>query len=389
MSVPLAPARLDALSLRDFRNLEHVELAPPQDGFAVIGDNGQGKTNLLESIYYLQILRSARGARDQDLVRFGAAAFHIGATIDAGARREIGVGFERVGKRKRVRLDGAVPERLSDALGALPSVMFSPADVELIAGAPSARRRFLDIMLALTAPNRHRGYLGSLQSYRAALARRNAALREATRAGSGSASSRAAAAIAVWEPALAEHGAVLWSERRRWVESAAERFTELCHRIGEPTRVRIRYASALGDDDRPADALAAALGEKRQLDIRRGITHAGPHRDDLVITLDDDAGIARELRAFGSAGQQRSAAIALRVLEAATFTERTGRSPLLLLDDPFAELDVRRAARVLELLTRDRLGQTILAVPRESDIPSELTSLSLVRVSGGRISPQV
>src|SRR5438128_9570060 len=109
------------LEVRDFRNLAHVELDVPPDGFALVGENGQGKTNLLESIYYLQILRSARGARDQDLVRFGAEAFHISAVADTDSAHEIGVGFERAGKRKRVRLDGAIPERLSDALGSLPS----------------------------------------------------------------------------------------------------------------------------------------------------------------------------------------------------------------------------------------------------------------------------
>jgi DNA replication and repair protein RecF len=168
-----AAARLNTLAVRDFRNLERVELSPPSEGLVLIGENGQGKTNLLEAIYYLQILRSARGARDQDLIRFGAEAFHLHADVETDAAHQIGVGFERAGKRKRVRLDGAIPERLSDALGALPSVMFSPDDVELIAGSPNARRRFLDIMLALTS----RGYLPALQRYRAALSRRNAALR--------------------------------------------------------------------------------------------------------------------------------------------------------------------------------------------------------------------
>src|SRR5882672_12987 len=217
-------ARLAHLEVRDFRNLARVELTLPAEGLAVIGENGQGKTNLLESIYYLQIFRSARGARDQDLVRFGADGFHIGASVDTDRCHEIGVGFERAGKRKRVRLDGVIPERLSDALGALPSVLFSPADVELIAGAPAARRRFLDIMLALTA----RGYLAALQRYRSALARRNAALRESARSGRAS-----AASVAVWEPALAEQGALLIRERRAWVEAMEGRFEQLCHDIGE------------------------------------------------------------------------------------------------------------------------------------------------------------
>lgn len=365
-------ARLSRLAVRDFRNLAHVDLAPPADGFVLIGENGQGKTNLLESIYYLQILRSARGARDADLVRFGAEGFHIGATVATDGVHEIGVGFERAGKRKRVRLDGAIPERLSDALGALPSVMFSPADVDLIGGAPNGRRRYLDIMLALTS----RGYLAALQRYRTALAQRNAALRDVVRAARGS----AAASVTVWEPPLAEHGALLWAARRAWVESVASRFEALCDEIGEVGRVRVRYASALSLTEDPAAALSALLEEKRSHDLRRGITSVGPHRDDLVIGLD-----GRELRVFGSAGQQRTAAIALRMLEAATLARATGRAPLFLLDDPFAELDARRASRILAMLTRDGLGQTILAVPRETDIPAELTRLERMRVVAGII----
>jgi DNA replication and repair protein RecF len=365
-------ARLLRLTVRNFRNLGHVELAPPSDGFVVIGENGQGKTNLLEAIYYLQILRSARGARDQDLVRFGAEGFHIGATVETNGRHDVGVGFERAGKRKRVRLDGAVPERMSQALGALPAVMFSPADVDLIIGPPNARRRFLDIVLALTA----RGYLDALQRYRAALARRNAALREAARSGRQSTSS-----VAVWEPALAEHGALLWRERRAWVESVSENFERLCTEIGEVGRVRVSYASSLPASDDPATALAAAIEAKRGSDLARGLTHVGPHRDDLMITLE-----GRDLRIFGSAGQQRTAAIALRMLEAATFRERLGRAPLFLLDDPFAELDARRSARILSLLERAGLGQTVLAVPRESDIPGELTRLERLRVVAGEVS---
>jgi len=372
-----APARLTSLDVRDFRNLARVELSPPAEGFVVVGENGQGKTNLLEAIHYLQILRSARGARDQDLVRFGADAFHIAAAAETDSAHEIGVGFERVTKKKRIRLDGAIPERLSDALGALPSVMFSPDDVELIAGSPNARRRYLDIMLALTT----RGYLSALQRYRAALVQRNAALRTSFKSGAQS----AAASAAVWEPALAQHGALIWTARAAWVESVAQRFEQLCARIGETARVSIRYATSLSPSDDPVAALAASLEAKRAHDLRRGLTHSGPHRDDLAIALD-----GRELRAFGSAGQQRSAAIALRMLEAETFAERTARTPLFLLDDPFAELDVRRSTRILEMLSEvagERAEQqTILAVPRESDIPKELTRLVRMQVAAGVVT---
>ena len=372
-------ARLRRLEVRDFRNLEHVELTPPAEGVAVIGENGQGKTNLLESIYYLQILRSARGARDQDLVRFGQPAFHISAVVESGVAHEIGVGFERAGKRKRVRVDGDVPARLSDALGALPSVLFSPADVELVAGSPNARRRYLDIMLALTT----RGYLTALQQYRAALMRRNAALRAAQR--SSRDQSANVASIAAWEPALAEHGAVIWTARAAWTESIERTFEVLCAEIGESSQVRVRYSSSPALAEDPVGVLTRALAERRALDLKRGMTHAGPHRDDLTLTID-----GRDLRTFGSAGQQRSAAIALRMLEVTTFKERTGRTPLFLLDDPFAELDARRSSRILDLLTSgEQLGarQIILAVPRETDIPRALTGLERLSMAGGQVSP--
>jgi DNA replication and repair protein RecF len=186
----------------------------------------------------------------------------------------------------------------------------------------------------------------------------------------------------VWEAPLAEHGAVLWRERVTWADRASGRFASMCEAIGERSPVGMRYATALEPASLQvadvAAALARALAEKRGLDIRRGLTHAGPHRDDLALTLD-----GRELRAFGSAGQQRTAAIALRLLEGETLRARLGAAPLLLLDDPFAELDVRRSARILELLAEQGMGQTLLTVPRESDIPPALTQLARWSIAEG------
>ncbi len=360
------------VSIRDFRNLVRVDVEFPPDGMAIIGDNGHGKTNLLEAIYYLQLLRSMRGARDIDLTAFGAAGFHVAADLNGGERKEIGVGFERQTIKKRVLIDGSEPAKLSEALGALPSVVVAPSDVQLVAGGPAERRRFLDVVLSLTSPR----YLAALQRYRGALLRRNAALRELSRTG------RDARAVEVWEPALAEYGAVLWTERAAWVAASAPDFGRLCTAIGESGESRMRYVSTLGAELPPEEQLARALASQRSNDIRRGLTHAGPHRDDLELTLG-----GRELRLFGSGGQQRTAAIALRMLEGATLRARFGAEPLLLLDDPFAELDARRSSRILELLRDAGLGQTVLAVPRSSDIPPELTRLDRWRVSDGQLSP--
>ena len=370
MSAPRAG--LVSLSLKDFRNFERLELEAPVDGMVVVGENGQGKTNLLEATYYLSLFRSVRGARDSDVTRFGAPGFYIEAALCAPTAKEVSIGFERQGRKKRVRRDGVIIDRLSDALGALPAVMFAPGDVALVAGSPGERRRFLDIMLALSS----RGYLNALQQYRAALERRNAALRDVARRGTKS------SAIEAWEPALAEYGAALVRSRRLWVSGAAAGFAERCARIGEVGSVELRYQGGIDANAESVElALAEALASRRDADLRQGLTTAGPHRDDLAMLLD-----GRELRTFGSAGQQRSAAIALRTLEAGTLREAHGYAPVFLLDDPFAELDERRSARVLALLREGGLGQTILAVPRNSEIPTGLTQLRRCHLADGQLA---
>ena len=359
--------RLRRITITDFRNIGSADVAFPPDGIAVVGDNGHGKTNLLEAIAYLQLLRSLRGARDRDLVRFGSEAFHVGAAAEGTAAAQISVGVSKTGT-KRATLDGVEQTRLGDALGALPSVCFSPADVALVAGGPSERRRALDIMLALT----DHAYLTALRAYRAALARRNATLRFAK---------HDRGSLHAWEPALAQHGATLVRGRHAWVADFRARFAALAAAIGEPQPMAISYESAFGARDDVADEIAGALEASRDQDIRRGATQSGPHRDDLGISLG-----GRSLKVTGSAGQHRTAAIALRLLEAATFSARTRVQPLVLLDDPFAELDLTRARRVLELLhdaTADGLGQIVLCVPRADEIPAEFTQLARWTVRDG------
>jgi len=354
--------RVEALSFGGVRNLVPATLAPAPRFNVFVGDNGQGKTNLLEAIYYLSLFRSVRGARDVDLVRFGQDAFFIEGEVRTPEAHTVGVGFDRLARRKRVRVDGGASERLSDALGSLPVVMFAPTDVELLISGPSGRRRFLDIMLAVS----ERGYLEALQHYRAALLRRNAALRDAARHGRSDVT-----AIDVWDEPLARYGARLVGARRRWVTDARPVFAQRMQDVGETGSSEIRYVTRTerdGDDDETA--LRKAFAARRSADLRFGLTHSGPHRDDLQLLLD-----GHDLRTFGSAGQQRSAAIALRSVEADTLRAARGVSPVFLLDDPFAELDLERATRVLSLLQRAGASQTILAVPRDSDIPASLTTL--------------
>jgi DNA replication and repair protein RecF len=256
--------------------------------------------------------------------------------------------------------------------------------VALVAGGPSERRRYLDVLLALSS----RAYLQALQSYRSALLRRNAALRTAQR--DGARRSDHEARVSVWEPALAEHGGVVAAARHAFVRDQAVRFTQLSAAIGERQTMQMKYAASGGacseDDAVSADAQTEgyrrAYQQQRTQELRRGITLVGPHRDDLPLLLG-----GRDLRTFGSAGQQRSAAIALRLLELSTLREAVGYPPLLLLDDPFAELDLRRSERVLALLADAGASQLLLAVPRRADIPAAFTRLEQRSMCDGVLQP--
>ncbi len=370
------------LRLRQFRNFAELELAVPAEGVAIIGDNGSGKTNLLEAIYYLEIFRSFRGAPDEALVRIGAEAFHIRGRFEepeSGASREIAAAYERRTRRKRVMVNGVEPERLGDALGGVGAVIFSPSDVAVVTGGPSERRRFLDIVLSLNGP----GYLDALQRYRQILKQRNAMLRDGA----------PAALLAAWDEGLVESGGRLIVARAEWVAERAAGFARRYAAIAGGAPARMSYDGAIRTDGEPdevptADAAAAAYrAELERVALRereRGVTLVGPHRDDLAFVFETMDGEA-DLREFGSGGQQRTAAIALRMVEAETIREARGREPLVLMDDLFAELDPGRSRRILELLEAEERGQAILTAPKASDLELRHGALPHWRIAHGEV----
>lgn len=375
--------RLSALALRRFRNLGHQDLEIPPEGVALIGDNAQGKSNFLEAIYYLETFRSFRGARDEQLVGFGEDLFRVvGTTSDgAGAKEragtEVAAAFERKSKRKKVSVGGAEPPRLGDALGRLAAVIFSPADVELVSGGPRERRRYLDIVLSLNEP----GYLESLQEYRRVLGQRNASLRRQD----------PAALVAVWDSGLARAGAEVVAARRRWVEEGERSFAAYYGRVCNEARARMTYCSSvpLGGADSVEDvraAFAEALAAGLERDRRWGVTGVGPHRDDVRLELEEREGESLDLREYGSGGQKRTAALALRLVEAETIRGRRGERPLILLDDVFAELDAGRSERVMAVLEEEDAGQVVLTAPKEADVRIRRDRLARWRIAGGRVS---
>jgi DNA replication and repair protein RecF len=328
----------------------------------IVGPNGHGKTNLIEALLYCEVFRSFRGAQDAAMVRFGADGFHVEAAIGngSGTGSLVAAGYDARTKQKKVTLDGSEPARLADAIGAVRGVVLSPLDVQLIEGEPRGRRRYMDVLLALTV----RGYLEALTKYRKALALRTRAT---------------PADMPAFEQVLAEAGEALWTARRDWAQRWSAPYAAHCAAMGESGAGRMSYAPRT---DGGGPALLEALARTREKDRALGRTSVGPHRDELRLSLAE-----RPLRHYGSAGQQRTAAIALRLIEAEAMAE-TGAPTLLCLDDAFAELDEGRSRKLGELIEAKAAAgwQIIAAVPKEGDVPEVIASLPRWSILGGRIS---
>ncbi len=354
--------RLVRLSATGFRNLEPVALSVPPEGIALVGPNGHGKTNAMEAVYYPVLFRSLRGASDTEMMAFDGSGFRVECAFDDGTEtHRVAAKFTPAPKRKVIAIDDAPVARLADAVGRWLAVAFIPADTALASGPAQGRRLFLDRMLALA----DREYLRALTRYRAALAQRNAALRRHTEA------------ARAFESAVAAHGATIVKRRVTWVHHASETLAGELSALGEPAAVRCSYAGR--EDLAEPEAWPAAFDEVRAVDEARGTTTIGPHRDDLVIELD-----GQSIRVFGSTGQQRSAAVALKFLEWDTVATATDATPPLLLDDVFAELDDDRQARLAARLGRAPQCQIIVSAPRLDELPTGL-ALPVWRVERGRI----
>lgn len=344
--------RVERLDVTQFRNHARTAVAFGQGINALVGDNGQGKTNILEAISYLSLSKSFYASTDVQAVMVGKEFFDITAQMvdDGGQRADIQVVFHALTGEKTVAVNGALLDRVSAVVGMFPAVILSPDHGRIIAGAPAERRKFLDIVLSQTSSS----YFADVLEYRRILRQRNRLLADARLHGRGMPD-----AAEPWTAALIEHGSRIVFRRAVFLE----RLQEALH---------LAYADLVGADDDlmlvyltlegvekpkdPADvaaAMALALDRCRQEEGRRGTTIVGPHRDDVTFLLRK-----LEAHAYASQGEQKTLLIALKLAEYQYVCETRAERPILLLDDVFAELDRRRAGRVLKHLTS--LGQALI-----------------------------
>ena len=364
--------RVTSATLRDFRNYAEAEVHLGAGLTVLAGPNGAGKTNLLEALYFGCTGRSPRTSNDRELVRRGQKVARVTVSTEGPDERHhlIEVGLEP-GEKKALRVDGAAVDSLS-ATTARPLLgVFLPERLELVKGAPSARRAHLDTLVAAVWPSR----AGARGAYSRALGQRNALLGR-IRAGAAAPDS-----LGAWDRELANHGYRLMADRQEAVALLAPPFTERAVELGLPDGPSLEYRprSSAGDPD----GLVAELEERRAADIQRGFTAHGPHRDDLRLAYGPGT-----LRQYGSQGQQRTAVLALLFAERDLLAERRAQPPLMLLDDVMSELDASRRALLADLL--GAAGQAVLTTTDLDHVPGATdSSTTLLEVAGGIVSAGV
>lgn len=396
---------IEYLSLTNFRNYARLEITLPDAPIVIYGENAQGKTSLLEAIYYLATSKSPYTTSDRQLIHwctendplpFARLSAEVGGKRQGMNRLEVTLMLERMpdgGQRfRKVLRQNGVDRRVMDTVGLMNVVLFLPRDLTLIEGSPADRRRFMDVTLSQIEGD----YAESLEKYEKTLPQRNALLRRVAEKQSS------AKELAFWDEQLIASGSKIVAARQRFlreVEVQAQR--EHYDLTGRKETLTLRYQpsfnptvsgdgqlsfSLLGLDlhrELTADQIAPQFAEQLQNEqhesILRGVTLSGPHRDELRIMINErDAGL------YGSRGQARTAVMSLKLAELAWMREKTGESPILLLDEVAAELDSKRRAYLLDRI--DGSTQTLLTTT-ELDIftPSFLKRASVWQVENGKI----
>ncbi len=385
-------------SLRDFRNHQRIDLQLAPGITLFYGPNASGKTSLLEALFYLATTRSPRSRSDHDLVRWdaeGEAGVLPFARVAAEVERRMGrVRLEVLvqrradedgqltnGAQKLVRVDKR-PARALDLVGQLRVVLFTPVDLALVDGPPAERRRYIDITLSQLDPR----YVRTLAQYQRIVQQRNSMLRawrERRRPLRGIDDE-----LAYWDQELSQAGGFLLAERLRAISELNEIVGSLFGAIsGEPHPLSITYRASMelaAAQSAPdlSQRLSEELRRLRQDEVARGQTLIGPHRDDMSFSV---AGI--DLGRYGSRGQQRSVTLALKLGEAELMRQRSGETPVLLLDDMLSELDNQRRSHLIAAISRPAQQTVLTATDLGNFGATFLAEISRMRVEGGQVYP--
>jgi DNA replication and repair protein RecF len=359
------------LRLRDFRTYASADVALGAGLTVVHGRNGAGKTNLLEALYFGCTGRSCRTNDERQIVRFDQGAARVEVDVEGrDGPHQLAVGFQ-AGEPKRIRVDGVPVEALASHPSRPLVSVFLPDRLELIKGAPSLRRAHLDQLVAALWPAR----AANRRAYSQALAQRNALL------GRVRAGAVGREALVTWDHELARHGIALRDDRAKAVAAIADGVAVIAGELGLSGAVELRYRPRTKASD--AAALAAEFAERADADLERGFTTHGPHRDDLALLRE-----RRDLRIYGSQGEQRLGLLALLLAERGVLEVERGAPPLMLLDDVMSELDADRRARLVERLRAG--GQSVITTTDLAHVPdADEPDVERVAIADGAVLAEV
>ena len=360
---------VESLQLRQFRNYDSLDLKFPEGITVLIGPNAQGKTNIVEAIYYASLAKSHRTSKDAELIRWESQQGAVRVKFSRlGVGNVIDLKFSRVKRRQMLLNSHAVTPK--SLVGSLTTVLFSPEDLYLVKGAPQLRRAFLDTEISQTSP----AYYRELAKYNRLISQRNNLLKKIREGQAGR------EMLELWDVQLADSAAKLTAKRLEAVGRLAMLSRLMQRRIsGALENLEVSYDLHAPTGEKgpsvPSEAALVTeglipwynemLGKRRELDIIRGVTSVGPHRDDLRLSVN---GV--DLRTYGSQGQQRTGALALKLSELEFIRGETGAYPVLLLDDVMSELDPSRRKELLLFLQREKI-QTIITATDRAYFPGE------------------
>lgn len=364
------------LSLHNFRNYTELSIRPEQGMNVLLGRNAQGKTGILEAIYVSATTRSWRAGKDAEMVRWGTDEARISTEVMREAQNDIDIEvvLHRT-EKKQISVNTVRQTKVADLIGQVKVLLIEPEDGEIVRGDPSARRKFLNLEISQVQPI----YCHLLVSYRKVLEQRNRHLKDIQKTG------RDAGVLEILNEQLVNYGSQIIERRLAFVYHIADLSRVIHAQITDSAeQLEVRYSSGTNLEGvttaaEIADRLRARLAEVREHELRRGVTLAGPQRDDLIFLVN-----GMDARTYGSHGQQRTIALSLRLAELDVMEEAAKEPPIVLLDDVMTDLDEERRAHIFEM-TYGRC-QTFITAPSERAFgPEMLSGARIYRVDHGQV----
>ena len=361
---------LKSISVKNFRNIKDAEVTGLKKANLVTGGNAQGKTNFLESIYYLSTLSSSRMKTLNDLISIGETYFSLRCKVEKDGLSKTLDAYYGLEKETAVRVNENPVSKKSEFIGELKTVKFSPEDIDLIKRSPVERRRNINLLLAQIS----RPYLSDLSRYHQVLAQKNKLLFQVSERGADK------KMLAVWNAQLVETGVRIVKARLEAIDSLKERLKELQLKIsGGKETIELSYKSSFNTEGDLTKNFEEKLLEMQEKEIHRMASLIGPHRDDLVFILN-----GKDAKYFSSEGQQRSIIINLKLTEYMLMKEKTGEEPVVLIDDIFFDLDESRRSAILSVF--NGMAQVFLAGTEDKNFEKYFSEYSLIKIEEGKVT---